>query len=135
MKFIAYLIACWGIVYNEILNPRQVWLMVVLITGVSLAGHVALRFAGQRYGVALLGVFGGLASSTATTLVFARHSKGNEGLSQLAVVVILLANLVVLVRLFVVNAVVSPAILPQLLPVLGGGLVSGWERLLTGGAN
>lgn len=106
-------------------NPRQVWLMVVLISGVSLAGYVALRFAGQRYGVALLGVFGGLASSTATTLVFARHGKDNEGLSRLAVVVILLANLVVLVRLSIVSAVVSPAILPQLLPMLGSGLVLG----------
>ena len=109
----------------DALNARQIWLMVVLISGVSLAGYVALRFVGQRYGVALLGVFGGLASSTATTLVYARHSKGNEGLSRLAVVVILLANLVVLVRLAIVSAVVSPAILPQLLPVLGSGLVLG----------
>ena len=109
----------------DALNPRQIWLMVVLISGVSLAGYVALRFVGQRYGVALLGVFGGLASSTATTLVYARHSKDNEGLSRLAVVVILLANLVVLVRLSIVSAVVSPAILPHLLPVLGSGLVFG----------
>ena len=109
----------------DALNPRQIWLMVVLISGVSLAGYVALRFVGQRYGVALLGVFGGLASSTATTLVYARHSKDNEGLSRLAVVVILLANLVVLVRLSIVSAVVSPAILPHLLPVLGSGLVLG----------
>ena len=109
----------------DALNPRQVWLMVVLISGVSLAGYVALRFVGQRYGVALLGVFGGLASSTATTLVYARHSKESQGVSQLAVVVILLANLVVLVRLSLVSAVVSPAILPQLLPVLGSGLVFG----------
>ena len=96
----------------DALNRRQVWLMVVLISGVSLAGYVALRFAGQRYGVALLGVFGGLASSTATTLAYARHIKGNEGFSRLAVVVILLVNLVVLVRLSIVSAVVSPAILP-----------------------
>ena len=121
----------------DALNPRQVWLMVVLISGVSLAGYVALRLVGQRYGVALLGVFGGLASSTATTLVYARHSKSNEGLSRLAVVVILLANLVVLVRLSIVSAVVAPAILPQLLPVLGSGLVLGlgaaayWWRQLS----
>ena len=101
--------------------------MVVLISGISLAGYVALRFAGQRYGIALPGVLGGLASSTATTLVHARHSKGHsrgdEGLSQLAVVVILLANLVMLVKLSIASAVVLPAILPQLLPVLGSGLV------------
>ena len=121
--------------YNA-LNPYQIWLMVVLISGVSLAGYVALRFVGQRYGIALLGVFGGLASSTATTLVYARHSKNNEGLARLAVIVILLANLVVLVRLSIVSAVVSPAILPQLLPVLGSGLVLGlgaaaywWHKL------
>ena len=53
--------------------------MVVLISSVSRAGYVALRFAGQRYGFALLGVFGGLASSTATTLVYACHSRDNEG--------------------------------------------------------
>jgi uncharacterized membrane protein (DUF4010 family) len=109
----------------DALNPYQVWLMVVLISGVSLVGYVALRFVGQRHGVALLGLFGGLASSTATTLVYARRSRDNEGLARLAVVVILLANLVVLVRLSIVSAVVSPSILPQLLPVLGSGLVLG----------
>ena len=64
---------------QSFLNPRQVWLMAVLISDVSLVGYVALRFVGQRYGVASLGVFGGLASSTATTLVYARHSRDNEG--------------------------------------------------------
>ncbi len=109
----------------DALNPRQIWLMVVLISGVSLAGYVALRFVGQRYGVALLGIFGGLASSTATTLVYARRSNESEGLGRLAVVVILLANLVVLVRLCIVSAVIAPALLPQLLPVLGSGLALG----------
>ena len=109
----------------DALNLRQIWLMVVLISGVSLAGYVALRFVGQRYGVALLGIFGGLASSTATTLVYARRSNESEGLGRMAVVVILLANLVVLVRLCIVSAVIAPAILPQLLPVLGSGLAFG----------
>ena len=109
----------------DALNPRQIWLMVVLISGVSLAGYVALRFIGQRYGVSLLGIFGGLASSTATTLVYARRSSESEGLGRLAVVVILLANLVVLVRLSIVSAVIAPALLPQLLPVLGSGLALG----------
>lgn len=109
----------------DALNPRQIWLMVVLVSGVSLAGYVALRFVGQRYGVALLGIFGGLASSTATTLVYARRSNESEGLGRLAVVVILLANLVVLVRLCIVSAVIAPALLPQLLPVLGSGLALG----------
>jgi uncharacterized membrane protein (DUF4010 family) len=109
----------------EAINPYQVWLMVVLISGVSLAGYIALRLVGQRYGTALLGSFGGLVSSTATTLVYARRSKYNQSIIPIAVVVILIANLVVLIRLSVFSAVVSQSILPQLLPVLGSGLFLG----------
>ena len=120
----------------DAVNPHQVWLMVVLISGVSLAGYVALRVFGQKKSAPLLGMLGGLVSSTATTLVYARHTKDNESLAQLAVVVILLANLMVMVRLAVLGAAVAPAILPGLLPVLGAGLLFGlawtahwWRRL------
>jgi uncharacterized membrane protein (DUF4010 family) len=109
----------------EAFNAYQTWLMVVLISGVALAGYVALRIVGQRYGAPLLGFLGGLVSSTATTLVYARHSKNGEAMSRLAVVVILIANLVVLVRLSVVSSFVSPRLLPHLLPVLMGGFVVG----------
>jgi uncharacterized membrane protein (DUF4010 family) len=107
------------------LNPYQTWLMVVLISGVSLAGYVALRLVGHRYGAPLLGFLGGLVSSTATTLVYARHSKNGEAMARLAVVVILIANLVVLVRLSVVSGFVSPKILPHILPVLMSGFALG----------
>jgi len=107
------------------LNPYHIWWMVVLISGISLAGYAALRIAGQRHGTPLMGLLGGLASSTATTLVFARHARANVALIPVSVVVILLANLVVLVRLVVITAVVSPRLLPALLPVLGAGLAVG----------
>lgn len=120
----------------EAINPYQLWLMVVLISGVSLAGYVALRLISQHYGAVLLGTFGGLVSSTATTLVYARRSKTNQSLTQIAVVVILIANLVVLIRLSVFSAIVSPTLLPQLLPILGSGLclgliitVYGWRKI------
>lgn len=116
------------------LNPHQIWLMVVLISGISLAGYVALRLGGGR-GVLLLGLFGGLASSTATSLVYARLARDPRML-QFAVVVILGANLVVPVRLAVLAGVVSPAILPLLLPALAGALACGgagalywWHKL------
>lgn len=53
--------------YN-MLNPHQIWLMMVLIAGISLAGYIALRLVGARFGAPLLGLLGGLVSSTATTL-------------------------------------------------------------------
>ncbi|HXH02394.1 MAG TPA: MgtC/SapB family protein [Candidatus Competibacteraceae bacterium] len=108
-----------------VLNPHQIWLMVVLISGISLAGYAALRIAGPSRGAPLLGLLGGLVSSTATTLVYARHAHAHATLERLALVVILTANLVVLLRLGVLTAVVAPAALPALLPLLGGGLLTG----------
>jgi len=124
----------------EAFNPHQAWMMVVLISGLSLAGYVALRWTGQRYGAPLLGFFGGLVSSTATTLVYARHSKLNDGMLRLSAVVILIASQVVLVRLMVVSGIISPGILKQLAPVMGLGLLFGltatlfnWKRLKNSG--
>jgi uncharacterized membrane protein (DUF4010 family) len=51
------------------LNPYHIWLMVVLISAVSLAGYLGFRLAGQRRGVVLTGLLGGLVSSTVTTFV------------------------------------------------------------------
>ncbi len=119
----------------DTLNPYQTWWMVVLISGVSLAGYVALRVVGQHYGAPILGFLGGMVSSTATSMVYARHGK-DPAMTNLAVVVITIANIVVLVRLSVVSGVVSPSILPQLLPVTGCGLALGaagafylWQRM------
>ena len=110
------------------LNPYQIWWMVVLIAGVGLAGYAALRLVGQQRGAVMLGLLGGLVSSTATTLAFSRHARASSAMLPIAVIVIVLANLVVLVRLGVLAAVLAPGVLPQLLPVLIGGLVIGGTR-------
>jgi uncharacterized membrane protein (DUF4010 family) len=109
----------------EAINPRNVWLMVVLISGLSLAGYLALRLVGGRRGLLLLGALGGLVSSTATTVVYSRHARAHADLADSAVVVILLANLVVVVRLAVLTWVTAPSVLPALLPVVGCALLAG----------
>ncbi len=122
-------------------NPHQIWWMVVLISGVSLAGYAALRIAGSQHGAPMIGFFGGLVSSTATTMVFARHARGEPELARTATVVILLANLMVMLRLLLVSAVVAPKLLGSLALVLGVGLalgmaatMLGWRGLLQGSA-
>ena len=109
----------------QALNPRQVWWMVVLISGVSLVGYAALRLAGQRNGALLTGLLGGLASSTATTLSFSRHARHPSVSEHQSAFVILMANSVVFVRLCVLIAVIAPAALSPALPVLGAGALSG----------
>ena len=107
------------------LNPHHIWFMVVLISGVSLAGYAALRFIGSGRGAVLLGLFGGLVSSTATTLAYSRHARNGNNLVSLAATVVISANLVLLVRLAVLAAVVAPATLGVLAPVLAMALSAG----------
>ena len=110
--------------YNAF-NPHQAWLMVVLISGISLAGYAALHVVGTRYGAPLLGFLGGLVSSTATTMVYSRHGKANQAMTNLAASVIVIASVVVLLRLLVVSSVVAYGALPGLVPVFAGGLLAG----------
>lgn len=110
--------------YNAF-NPHQAWLMVVLISGISLAGYAALHVAGTRYGAPLLGFLGGVVSSTATTMIYAKHGKANQAMTQIAASVIVIASVVVLLRLLVVSSVVAYGALPELIPVFAGGLVTG----------
>ena len=108
-----------------VLNPREIWLMVVLISGVGVASYMAMRVAGERHGMLLTGLLGGLVSSTATTALYARRSNESPAMSQVALVVVSLANLVVLVRVAVLATVVAPGVLPRLAPVLGAALIAG----------
>lgn len=125
----------------QALNPYHLWLMVVLISGVGLAGYLALRFAGARRSLALVGILGGLISSTATTLVYARQSAARHDMTLFAAAVIAIANTTVLLRLALIGGVAAPAALPQLLPVLAAGVVCGllplrWQaRAVTGSAD
>lgn len=112
------------------LNPRQVWWMVVLIAGVGLAGYAALQIAGVRYGAAFVGVFGGLASSTATTLLYARQAREASAASALAALVIVIANLVMVVRVGAIAALVAPAVAATLMQAVVPALVLGMLGVL-----
>ncbi|MCX8115332.1 MAG: DUF4010 domain-containing protein [Burkholderiaceae bacterium] len=97
-----------------VLNPFNVWLMVVLVSGVSLAGYVAWRLTLARKGLLLTGVLGGLVSSTATTLVYARHARQATHTPAAALVVIVLANATMLARVLLIVTIVAPRAAPTI---------------------
>jgi len=117
--------------YNAI-NPRQVWWMVVLISGLALSGYLALRIIGARHGAALLGIFGGLASSTATTMMFSRHARDHAHLVRMSAIVILIANVMVMIRLGLVSGVVAPNLVMPIATVFACGIVPGIVMALYG---
>ncbi len=122
------------------LNPRTLWLLVILISGLSLVGYVAARLLGPNRGTSITGAVGGLVSSTAVTLSFARQSQGAEGRgreidSRLAAALaagILLAWTMMFLRVIVLSFVVAPTFARGLLaPMLLLAAVSAVGALLS----
>lgn len=98
----------------QVLNPFRIWLMVVLIVGVSLGGYVAYKFAGDRAGAWATGVLGGLISSTATTVSIARRSRTSPAAARTMAFVILIASAIVFPRVAFLVGVTTPLLLRQL---------------------
>lgn len=95
----------------DALNPYELWWAVILIAGLSLSGHFAMRLTGPQRGILWTGLLGGLASSTATTLALARYARGQPGLSSTAAAGSLAACGVMFFRMAVLIGVIQPALL------------------------
>lgn len=93
----------------ESLNPKNIWLMVVLIVGISLVGYFIYKFIGSKAGVLLGGILGGLISSTATTISYSRMAQKTTTFTKLAAFVILTASAVSLVRVMIEISIVAPS--------------------------
>ena len=102
----------------DVLNPRNIWWMVVLIVGINLGGYIAYKFLGQRAGITLGGILGGLISSTATTVSYAKRAAAAAGAIGPAAIVIVIASTVVFARLLLEIATVAPELLPTAAPWL-----------------
>lgn len=115
----------------QALNPYELWWMVVLITAISFAGYVAMRVVGTRRGILLTGLFGGLTSSTATTLTFSRMAHHRHQLQRVLLVGILIAAGTMFPRILLEVAIfnrslVIPLLVPLGLMTLGTAIAVGW---------
>lgn len=115
-----------------VLNPYKIWLLAVLIVGISLCGYVIYKFLGARTGSTIGGVLGGIISSTATTLSYARRVRQSPQNSPLSALVIMIASTVVFVRVLMIIGVVAP----QQFLALAGPIAAtlGVAALVAGGA-
>ncbi len=102
----------------QVINPRHIWWMVVLISGLGFVGYVAVKALGERAGIGLLALAGGLASSTAATLSIAQLSKAGGRASAYAGGVAM-AWSVMVVRTTLLVAAIRPVMLPMLWLPLG----------------
>jgi uncharacterized membrane protein (DUF4010 family) len=130
MQFVLVALVIWPLLPNRdfgpyaVLNPYKIWLMVVFIVGLNVAGYVAFKIWGTKAGVILAGLLGGLVSSTATTVAYARRAAASSNTARLAALVIMIASTTVFLRLIVEIGTVAPATFPQMAPPLGVMLVA-----------
>jgi uncharacterized membrane protein (DUF4010 family) len=108
----------------DALNPYELWWMVVLIAGLSFCGYVAVRLIGPERGVMLTGLLGGLTSSTAATLNFARLSRGSEGAERLLAAAAAVACATMLPRMLLVVGVLNRPLLLLLIAPLGAAALA-----------
>jgi len=95
----------------EILNPRLIWWLVVLISAVSMVGYVMMRFWGARHGTAVTGFLGGLASSTAVTFGFSQRAREAEAsAARYFALGIVIASTIMFLRVLFLAAVIYPGL-------------------------
>jgi len=94
------------------LNPRFVWLMVVFVSGISFGAYILTKYFGHKRGIALSGVLGGMASSTATTVSLSSKARDGNAFTSVYAFAISIASMAMFPRVLIEVGVVNPSLLP-----------------------
>jgi uncharacterized membrane protein (DUF4010 family) len=105
-------------------KPREIWLIAIVLAGVSFVGYAAVRYFGERCGVLLAAAAGGLVSSTAVTFANARRAAAREGSAQVLAAGVALAMAVSLARVLAIVVALRPSLLAPLAPPLMAATVA-----------
>ncbi len=106
-----------------LVNVYLVWIMVLLVAGISFFGYIAIRLLGTTHGIGIAGLFGGLVSSTAVAMSMARRLHENGALAKNLALGIALASSMMLIRAGIEMWVINPSLTRFfLLPILLGSL-------------
>ena len=107
------------------LNPFDLGLVVVLLSGLSFAGYWAMRYLGPRRGLLVTAGMGGLASSTAVALLMSRLSREHANYDKIFAAGIILASVMMLLRVLVLSAMFTHELLLSLVFIVGAGVAIG----------
>jgi len=91
-------------------NPRQVWLLAVVLAAVSFLGYVAVKAFGSKRGILISSAVGGLVSSTSVTVEAARNAQNNKNGCRLLGAGVALATAASLARMIAVITVLNVSV-------------------------
>lgn len=109
-----------------LVNLYTVWIMVVLVAGISFFGYIAIRILGTTRGIGVAGLFGGLVSSTAVAMSMARQVHQNGFLAKNLAIGITLASSMMLIRAGIEMWVINPALTRAFIIPIAVGSLSGF---------
>jgi len=101
--------------YFQVLNPREIGWIIVLVSGIQFLGYILSKFLGNKKGIILTGIFGGLVSSTIVTWTFSKKSKENPSYSDSYALAIFSAATVMVIRVVVLVYIFNKLMLSNLL--------------------
>ena len=107
------------------LNPRSIWILVILIMAISGAGYIAVRTVGARFGLPIAGLASGFISSTATIGAMGARAISLKALLPAAVAGAVLSTVATIVQMAIVLAATSLTTLRTLtVPLVCAGIVA-----------
>lgn len=109
----------------QVLNPHDIGLYVILISGISFMGYAGIRLLGPERGLGLTGIVGGLVSSTAVTLSLAGRSREHDELCESASLAVILASTIMFLRVLVIVAVVDSSLVRLVAPPMIASTLAG----------
>ncbi|GGJ65911.1 hypothetical protein CDQ92_01845 [Sphingopyxis bauzanensis] len=108
------------------LNPRDLFIIVVLVMLIGAAGHIATRVVGVHLGLPVSGFLSGFVSSTATIAALGRRAGEKSDDAKSAAAGATLSSVSSLIQIGIILLALSPAMFAVGLPVLlGAGLAAG----------
>jgi uncharacterized membrane protein (DUF4010 family) len=92
-------------------NPREIWIIAIVLAAISFGGFIAIRALGERRGVLVAGAIGGTVSSTAVLFANARAAAASDGSARLLAAGGALATAVSFLRVIAIVAALNPSLL------------------------
>jgi uncharacterized membrane protein (DUF4010 family) len=136
LKFLAVVLVVYPILPDRSMgpygffNPRQIWGLVILVSTISYVGYFLIRWLGDRRGLLLGSLAGGMVSTTAVTMSLAERARAAPQTSRLMGAVAVLANAVqgprLLLLLWVVDRSLAQSLALPLLVMAAVGLLGAW---------
>ena len=103
----------WGVI-----NLRQIWLFVMMVSLIGYVGYILIRILGAERGLSLTGILGGLVSSTAVTSSMAAEVKMDRQILPAAVFATAIASCTMFLRMLFLIVVINKDLFLALLPPL-----------------